>query len=438
MTQYADANGNISDSSTGISSKWWDNKYQGDANGTGSYYSATNPTTGKAESIGNVKIPGQQDQGLPYSEFQKLLSTNPNAQWNNVNKDPGEDKSLMGNYGFLLPMAGMAGAGALSSMWGPGTLAGVEGASAGAGAGGGLDAALTSGLQSGMNIGNAGGLQLAEGTMDAGSAAAGTQGSNMGGWDLIHDYFVPQTADAGMGASGFGADATQYGMGTSAGGGIATGAGTLPGQVAGGSGGLLSPFQGGLDKINDFLGLQKNPITMGNLLGSGANYFINKQRQDELMAQAQKAGAMSNALDQPQRQPYQGMLSSLLTNPSQFYSTNPAVKGQLDLAKQQFEANSAKMGTGGTQFSDYLRNVQNIASGTFNDQANLLSGLGGFNQGPGYSGNVYGSLAGQASNAGAEAFRGFGQDLFKQPGSQGQGQIFGQSGSTGATGTIMK
>lgn len=155
---------------------------------------------------------------------------------------------------------------------------------------------------------------------------------------------------------------------------------------------LFDPIQKGMEAVNKGLGLEKVPFAMRQLIGSGANYLLQSSMADKYQSAAEKAARMSNPLEQAQRGQYQQQLSQLLTNPQQFFATNPAVQGQLDLARQQFQANTAKMGTGGTQFNDYLKNVQNIASGTFNDQANLLAGLGGFNQGPGYSGAVFGGL----------------------------------------------
>jgi hypothetical protein len=90
----------------------------------------------------------------------------------------------------------------------------------------------------------------------------------------------------------------------------------------------------------------------------------------------------TNALDQPQRQQYQTDLTNLVNNPSQFWNTSPVAQGQLNLANQQFQANSAKMGTGGTTFSNYLNNVTSTANSTYNQQFSNLAGAAGFNQAP--------------------------------------------------------
>lgn len=155
---------------------------------------------------------------------------------------------------------------------------------------------------------------------------------------------------------------------------------------------LTSPIKSAFSAVNQALGTEKNPFTMRDVIGGGANYLLQSSMADKYADAANTAAMKNNPLDQAQRGQYQQQLSQLLTNPQQFYATNPVVQAQLDLARQQFLANTGKMGTGGTQFNDYLKNVQNVAAGTFNDQANLLSRLGGFDQGSGYAGNVYANL----------------------------------------------
>lgn len=192
--------------------------------------------------------------------------------------------------------------------------------------------------------------------------------------------------------------------------------------------GLLGPLNDALATLNKNLGTN---ITLKDIGTAGANWLVQNQLANRLEGVANKAASLSNPLDAPQRQPYQGMLSQLLTNPQQFYATNPVVQGQLDLAKNQFNANAAKLGTGGTVFNDYLKNVQNIASGTFNDQASLLAGLGGFNQGPGYSGVTYGSNAGAAATARTQGLYGLGQMVARNP---FESPMQGQTGTSNVPG----
>lgn len=149
-----------------------------------------------------------------------------------------------------------------------------------------------------------------------------------------------------------------------------------------------------------------NPFSLEQIAKSGLNYVLqNKLGKDQLEA-ASKAGGMNSALNQQQRFPYQNQLSQLMNNPASFWQTNPVAQGQLQLASDKFQAQSAKMGTGGTQFTDYLNNVMSAANGTFNDQAKLLAMLGGYDQGPGGGGNIYGQLAGQGNVYDAMKYKG--------------------------------
>lgn len=188
---------------------------------------------------------------------------------------------------------------------------------------------------------------------------------------------------------------------------------------------LMDSFNGGLGKLNGALGMEKSPISLLDIGKAGGSYLLSQAMASKYQTAAEQAADKANALNDPRRQQYQSQLSQLLTNPQQFYATNPVVQAQLDTAKNQFQANTAKMGTGGTQFNDYLKNVQNVASGTFNDQANLLSGLGGFNQGAGYSGNVFSGLADkgiQASSAGTAGFADIVKKIFGNIGNNTGGQ----------------
>ena len=189
----------------------------------------------------------------------------------------------------------------------------------------------------------------------------------------------------------------------------------LPGYGSSGSGGGFTDFLKQFFPGISSSGGTSGSSLLGDVLKAGGNYFLQSSLADKYQEAALAAANKANTLDAPQRQGYQAQLAQLLSNPSQFYATNPVVKAQLDLAKQKFYADTGKMGTGGTQFDNYLRNVQNVASSTFNDQANLLGMLGGFNQGAGYTGNVYANMSAQGLQQQGEAYRGLGdKDIFNR------------------------
>jgi len=257
----------------------------------------------------------------------------------------------------------------------------------------------------GMAIGvGAGGSALFGGT-----EAGGMSGAAGGAMDypmFSGGGYMGNAAEAGVGASGGSAGGSLFGGGGGSAnpfgqfGTTAKDIANLPTSGAVNSAVTTTassgnPFMSVLDKINDVLGITKNPLTMGDIGKAGANYFLQNSLASKYAGAAEKAASLSDALSQPQRAQAQSMLSQLLANPSQFYATNPAVKGQLDQVRQQFEANTGKFGTGGFQFDNYLKNVANVLSGTYNDQAQLLAGIGGFNQGTGFTGNNYAGLAGK-------------------------------------------
>lgn len=255
------------------------------------------------------------------------------------------------------------------------------------------------------------------GYMDPGSTAAGFDINNPSTWG---GGVQPDASLGNQVTPGFDINnSSTWGGGTQVGAAGSDAAG-LTGAGAAAAGAGSDP----LGWLNKALGLTANPLTLGNIAKAGTNYALQKQLTDQLTAAAQQSLTAGSALNQPQRQQYQNQLSTLMSNPSSFFQTNPVVQGQLNQANQQFQANTGKMGTSGTNFNDYLTNMQNIMGKSFNDQANILSGLGGFNQGATNGTSAFGSLsntAAQATNAGNQ---GLGQLLFQQ-----QGPVQGQTGT---------
>jgi hypothetical protein len=152
----------------------------------------------------------------------------------------------------------------------------------------------------------------------------------------------------------------------------------------------------------------QNNATGQNLLSALMNYFQQDAKQEDLLKIAQQASDMANPLKQTERLPYQAQLMQLLSNPSAFFSTNPMVQAQMNMARNAFEAASSKHGVGGTQYGDFLTHMQNNTADEYNKQAQLLAMLGGFNQGPGNAGNIFASMADKAATAGSDRWIGAG------------------------------
>lgn len=232
-------------------------------------------------------------------------------------------------------------------------------------------------------------------------------------------------ATGGIGVGELAAIGGAGAAGAGAGGGslFAGGAGGGAGAVGGATGALTSAPASFLSGLGDFATSLFAPtsgsgIGWGDIAKTGLNFLLNKDTASDFEDAALRSAYMSNPLNDPQRQQYQSQLSQLMANPTSFYESNPVVRAQLDLARQQFEANSAKMGVGGTQFNSYLKDVQNIAAGTFNDQAKLLQGLGGFNFASESGGGNYLKGMTSANTANSEAYRGIGDIVQKIFGSQ--------------------
>lgn len=322
-----------------------------------------------------------------------------------------------------------------------------------------------------------GGAKTAIGLMGGGGLeqtySALADGGSTSMWDFLDD-FVDYASDFDVGGVGdFATNATDYdfgnfsapdgftnnseGWGSYDDGGFGNyddfgnyntqGSGTLDGGVnPGGLDGDMADSRGGyteqmgennpfttggtmslMDQIGQFL---KNPMipgtnaTGGNVLGALANYLMRNQQQGRLDDAANRSAQLNDPLKQPERAPYQDAFRNLMTNPNG-YSQTPFAQGMTNQANNAFKANVSKYGPGGTQFTDYLKNYQNILSSDFFNLANTLSTAGGFNQGTGGAGNSYGQLADRSANVGMGAWEGFG-NLLSQPKPT---SIFGNQGS---------
>jgi len=140
------------------------------------------------------------------------------------------------------------------------------------------------------------------------------------------------------------------------------------------------------------------------------NLFTQNQKANQLNDLSQQAFNTA-PINQPQRLPYQTDLLNLVQNPASFFATNPLFNAQKDQATQAFQAQYAKNGMGGTSINDYMKNIMNTGASTYFDQGNLLSTLGGFNQGTGNAAagvgaGIAGANASQAGLSGLAAVGG--------------------------------
>lgn len=178
------------------------------------------------------------------------------------------------------------------------------------------------------------------------------------------------------------------------------------------SGNSLMDFLGNVgNNIKDWWGGLNVPQRTGLGLGLADIYMRNKQSK-QLADIANRASQQADALQQPQRLPYQGLLSNYY-NGSQDITQQPMIKAYLDDIQKRTEASMAKFGTSGSGnvpqvTTDYMVNALNSQALPY---LNQLSGMAGFGFGPGNSGALYGQYAAQGSGVPFIGYGSFGNAL---------------------------
>ena len=166
-------------------------------------------------------------------------------------------------------------------------------------------------------------------------------------------------------------------------------------QAASG-GGIFDSILGGANKLWDSL-------TPGQILGGGlglADLGLRYQQGQDLEEIANQAADRGDALRQPERRDYQTLLHDYMIGGKPL-TDQPMIKAQQDLADRQIQAYMAKMGQTGAgdaplQYAKGMNEALNASAMPYLQQ---LSGNAGFGFGPGYSGNIYGQYASQATGA---------------------------------------
>lgn len=234
---------------------------------------------------------------------------------------------------------------------------------------------------------------------------SGWDTSFLGSGSLIPDY----TGGIGTNAGMFGSGITGTGGLAGAGGSLLSNLGTA-GKVASalsslfGGGGGSGGASGG-NGMNGLLDL------IQQLAGAGIGYASSDRLSQQLMHVAERAGQLGDPFQQQPRIPYQGQLAQLLTKggADSFMSTDPGVLGMMDQARNKFQAEASKSGSGGTTYTDYLRNISDILGGQYNNRINQLATLGGFTMAPNAGG--YGNIGSMAALYGSGGLAGLGSLL---------------------------
>lgn len=183
-------------------------------------------------------------------------------------------------------------------------------------------------------------------------------------------------------------------------------------QSASYAGGVASGGGGGQGNlISKIFGLSPEN---GNMAGKGlsafANYLIGQNQKSEFMDLAKSASQRANPMDDPRRALFQQQANQYAQDPSTFFNS-PLGQAYTQLIRQQGASTFAKSGNlTGTNDQMGAATIGALA-GQYNPMMGNLAQFGGYTQ-PNNSGNIYANLGAQGINAGAESFRGIGQNLF--------------------------
>lgn len=376
------------------------------------------PTEGYTQSIAGYARSRNSNPFNSNSTFSPVY--NPTTKGWMFNSDPSEFLSSGSNVNFIPGQGEDRWRTAVRDV-GPALAVGLGGpllggALAGAGAGGSAlqPIAATTGSGGGGTIAGGGGFGGAMGAGAGGAAAAGTAGGT--GLTATAPAYGFTVGGGGAGGGGLGlslgSGGTASGLGLSgggaAGGAAAAGAGLSPSAfgagASAGSGGWFSGLLANAGKQLSGIGTNayNNPLNVVAGAGQGILQYLQGQKLEDI---AREAAARGNALDQPQRKGYQDLLAQYYSG-GQDITKQPMVAANLEYARRQNEASLAKQGLTGsgralTSVGDYTNEVFQRNAMPYLD---TLQGIAGFNQGPGYSGNLYGQYSGMASGANNQAF----------------------------------
>lgn len=378
------------DSGNPATSNWWDSHYEGDASGLGSYYSATNPESGKAESLVNAFSGGNmQPSLLPWSEYQKQLGAGTVDRYTTTSRNPERGSNLMGDYGFLLPVGGFLGSGALAAGGFGGTGA-AEGLSA-LGEGG-MSLAPTYSVPAewaGSAFAPATSSAMTPGAWGWGAGAAAGAGAAGGAFD----FGGPTGADELLGTGGPMASGGSQGW-TSA-----TGMEELMGTGGAEASGSSSPFsmlKGAFSNPTSFLQQLFQPQgggTGGGMLGpamsigSGLYGMYNSEQQKKLAKQIMERSDPFAA----SRGMYGERLNALMNDPSGIDKVPGYAAGL-----QAVERKMASQGYNGS--GNMMAALSKYGGDFYNQEVARLMQLSGANATPGAGSGV----AGQQFNSGVD------------------------------------
>lgn len=230
-----------------------------------------------------------------------------------------------------------------------------------------------------------GGTSALSSAAPGGALATGTGGAAAGGGGMLGSAIPAYTPAMNATGAALGGNASIGGIGAA--GSLGTAAGATSNGIFGGS----------LSGVNDFL----SGITGKEALGIGlgvTDAALRYKQGEDLKDIANQSADRADALKQPERQPYQGLLTDYLVNGKPL-TDQPMIKANRDMASRDMDAKMAQWGMTGNGMAPaihakYVDEAMNASAMPYLQQ---LSGMAGFGFGPGYSGQLYGNYASQAS-----------------------------------------
>lgn len=318
-------------------------------------------------------------KGMPQNY--RMFDFDPFSQGHNITPGAGGG-DLLKAFANFLPIA--------AAVLAPPLLAGLGGGAAAGGAAG----TSAGGATGAGTAGAAGGLGATEaaGAAGAGGAAAAAGGGGGATGGIAGTSLLPTGSAYG---GSLGATATGSGLGL-AGPGASTGVGLTAGGMTAGTG--AGTAGGGLlGSISQFFGGLSNAQKLSGVLGLG-DLAMRLWQQNELGNIANEAANRSDPMNQPQRFPFQNLARSYATG-RQNIMTQPAVKAAYDLGMNDVMAKTAKFSDSGQAWKAIANNSNNVFQSTALPYLDWLGTMGGFKQGPGYAGQLYGQYASQATGA---------------------------------------
>lgn len=178
----------------------------------------------------------------------------------------------------------------------------------------------------------------------------------------------------------------------------------------------------GSGALGNFMGGASGTLQGSDLVKAGLQYLINNKQSSQAKEMMDYLASKGDALQQPQRAPYQAMSLEMLQNPQSYFQNNPfATALAAQYRNNVIPTQVAKSGNPGQVIDQAGSQFATALGENYNNLAQILSTYGGFNQGAGYSAAAAGSMFPYMQGADTRKYAGIGDILEKGWPSSNQG-----------------